>query len=221
MRASQPPQALLRAVPAAQRAARRVWRHAQRRALGVFAPQPPQPAAAAPELLEGYDATVEALRHELDSCRAGDTATFCSYVFESGESSAALRSSLRSAARRGVRLCLGCDRSPLSAFTRWWERADTLQDALDQLAADYPDFVQPLPLLGVPNHSKFLLVSRPGAGGRQDSAIFGGINIGGACASGDIASVGTCADSVLPQQTGSGPGATLPCAYVAHTSRRR
>ena len=181
MRATQPQAALLRAVPAAQRAARRVWRHARRRALGVFAPQPPQHAGAAPELLEGYDATLEALRHELDSCRAGDTATFCSYVFESGASSVALLSSLRSAARRGVQLRLGCDRSPLSAFTRWWERADTLQGALDQLAADFPGCVEPLPLLGVPNHSKFLLVSRQGAGKRQDSAIFGGINIGGAC----------------------------------------
>ena len=200
MRVSQPPQALLRAVPAAQRAAGRVWRHVQRRAQGVFAPQPPLHAQAAPELLVGYDATVEALRRELDSCRAGDTATFCSYVFESGASSDALLSTLRAAARRGVHLRLGCDRSPLAAFTRWWERTDTLQGALDQLAADYPDCVEPLPLLGVPNHSKFLLVSRQGAGGHQDSAIVGGINIGGACARGDMVCFGTCADLSYPSR---------------------
>lgn len=181
MRATQPPRALLRAVPAADRAARRVWRHVQQRASSAgFRGAAPAPAPA-PELLNGYDATLAALCHELDTCCAGDTATFLSYVFESGASSAALLSSLRAAARRGVRLRLGCDRSPLSAITRWWERADTLQSALDQLAADYPDCVTPLPLAGVPNHSKFLLINRHEAAAQVDSCIFGGINVGGAC----------------------------------------
>lgn len=137
-------------------------------------------SARTPELLDGYAATLTALCEELDSTRCGDTATLLTYVLESGASSQALLASLRAAAARGVRLRIGCDRSPLSKLTRWFEGADTLAAALDALAADYAGNVQPLPLSGVPNHSKFLLVKRRAGRGAHDSAVFGGINIGGA-----------------------------------------
>jgi len=185
MRCAQPPRALLPRLPQLgchsrqRRCSRLVWRRAATDA-AAFAPPPtrrrPTPA---PELLDGYNATLTALRQELDSTRAGDTATLLTYVLESGASSQALLASLRAAAARGVRLRIGCDRSPLSKLTRWFEGADTLADALDQLAADYGN-VQPLPLSGVPNHSKFLIVKRRAGRGAHDSAVFGGINIGGA-----------------------------------------
>jgi hypothetical protein len=137
-------------------------------------------AVAPPELLEGYDATLAALCAEVDACGAGDALTLRSYVLESGASSAALLASLRGAAARGAAMQLAVDRSPLSALTRAYERTDTLAGELDELEASHPGFVSTAAAGGPPDHSKYLLVRR--ADPEACVAIFGGINIGGACA---------------------------------------
>jgi hypothetical protein len=144
-------------------------------------------ASSSVELLEGYDATMTAICAEVDACAAGDVSTLRSYVIEGGSSSRRLLASLRAAAARGVTLHLGCDRSALSVLTRAWERTDTLAHELDALAREFPDTVRDgaSPAAGttrcaaVPDHSKWLMVHRPGAP-EACAAVFGGINIGGA-----------------------------------------
>jgi phosphatidylserine/phosphatidylglycerophosphate/cardiolipin synthase-like enzyme len=199
--ASLPLPALRRAAPpaapcarAARRAARRAP-HAPRASASHHADAHGAAAvkrAASPpsvELLEGYDATLAAICAEVDACVAGDAVTLRSYVLEGGASSRRVLSSLRAAAARGVSLRLGCDRSALSTLTRAWERTDTLADELDALAREFPHAVRTgtgsSSLAGAaarcaaaPDHSKWLLVHR--AAPEACSAVFGGINIGGA-----------------------------------------
>jgi hypothetical protein len=69
------------------------------------------------------------------------------------------------------------DRSALSVLTRAWERTDTLVGDLDALAREFPTSVS-CTLSDVPDHRKLLCVTR--ADPAQCTAIFGGINIGGA-----------------------------------------
>ncbi len=144
-------------------------------------PEPSQSHAAhppAPLLLSGYSATVDALLGAVESSLRGDHLLLRSYVVEEGMSSRRVVVALRDAARRGVRVRLGVDRSPLSSFTRAWERTTTLAGALVSLAADLPRTVTLEPGTQ-PDHSKLLLLRRRDAED-ESVAILGGVNLGGA-----------------------------------------
>lgn len=130
------------------------------------------------KLLSGYAATVDALLQAVDSSVAGDTLLLRSYVIERGESTEAVLHSLSRAAQRGVRVRLGMDRSPLSAFTRSCERSTTMEAEVMSLSRRFPEHVE---LEGGerPDHSKLFLLHKGGEPS-DSQLILGSLNLGGA-----------------------------------------
>jgi len=129
------------------------------------------------KLLSGYAATVDALLQAVDSSVAGDTLLLRSYVIERGESTEAVLHSLSRAAQRGVRVRLGMDRSPLSAFTRSCERSTTMEAEVKSLARQFSNVA--LEDGARPDHSKLLLLHKGGEPS-DSQLILGSLNLGGA-----------------------------------------
>jgi phosphatidylserine/phosphatidylglycerophosphate/cardiolipin synthase-like enzyme len=118
------------------------------------------------------------LLEAVESAEAGDSLLLRSYVVEEGRSSREVLAALRSAAARGVNVRLGCDRSALSAFTRFCERSTTLQRELKELAAC--EARVELETGEKPDHSKLFVLHRGAGSGKTSRVILGGVNLGGA-----------------------------------------
>jgi hypothetical protein len=67
-----------------------------------------------------------------------------------------------------------CDFSLTSHVTRIFEGTETKAAALAELATDFPRTVTFTPQT-IPTHAKYFICQRRGA---EDSAVFGGVNIG-------------------------------------------
>lgn len=128
-------------------------------------------------VLEGYEATLSAMRRCIDATELGDLVLLRTYKFEGGVSCEALIRSLDAAAQRGVRLRLGADNSPLSVLTAVFEKTTSAAEALALLASQY-DNVSLESSRAVADHTKLLFVQSPNP--LRCCALMGGVNVGGA-----------------------------------------
>lgn len=125
------------------------------------------------ELLVGYEAAVGALLAEVEATRAGDRVALSVYLIEPGVSSERVLSALRAAALRGVAVEVALDATPASALSRLVERTGTLLPRALAIAAEVPGFR--VEARKTPDHAKHVVLRRPGD---EDSALFGGVNLG-------------------------------------------
>ncbi|MEZ6189015.1 MAG: phospholipase D-like domain-containing protein [Planctomycetota bacterium] len=128
---------------------------------------------AAPAVLSGYDAFVEALLRDVHASGRGDRVHVSTYIIEPGESSERVLAALVAAARRGAWVRLACDASWASWLSRFVERTSTLLPTARRLAAD----VERLRVIGrrAYDHSKVAWIQRQG---EPPIAFLGGINLG-------------------------------------------
>ena len=131
------------------------------------------------ELICGYENAIMNLIKEIDNTFANDEIQISVYVFEDGTSTENVIKSLRRALDRKVCIKIKVDGSPVSKFTRWWERSTTLVSKLRELETEWDNKEEfMLTESTVPTHAKYATFRRKTNNGGVDTGILGGINIG-------------------------------------------
>jgi phosphatidylserine/phosphatidylglycerophosphate/cardiolipin synthase-like enzyme len=127
----------------------------------------------APQLIQGYDAAVEALIAEIDDTQRGDAIDLHVFIVEPAETTERTMNALRAAAGRGVSVELSIDYTLTSHVSRAWEWTPTYFRQARALGREVEGITFKQRALA--DHSKYGLFRRPQG---TDTALLGGINLG-------------------------------------------